>query len=50
MDTGRLKTIAILILLCVNLSFGAILLSERMGTAEGNAQQRSKQHSKQNSW
>ncbi len=41
MDTGRLKTIAILILLCVNLAFGAILLSERMGTAEGAAQQRS---------
>ena len=28
MDTGRLKTIVILILLCVNLAFGGILLSE----------------------
>ncbi len=41
METGRLKTIAILILLCVNLAFGGILLSERLGTAEGNAQTRS---------
>lgn len=41
MDTGRLKTIAILILLCVNLAFGGILLSERLGAAEGNAQTRS---------
>ena len=41
MDTGRLKTIVILILLCVNLAFGGILISEKLGTAEGNAQQRS---------
>ncbi len=41
MDTGRLKTIVILILLCVNLGFGSILLSERLGAAEGNAQTRS---------
>ena len=41
MDTGRLKTIVILILLCVNLAFGSILLSERLGAAEGNAQTRS---------
>ena len=41
MDTGRLKTIVILILLGVNLAFGGILISERLGTAEGNAQQRS---------
>ena len=41
MDTGRLKTIVILILLCVNLAFGGILLSERLGAAEGNAQTRS---------
>ena len=41
MDTGRLKTIVILILLCVNLAFGGILLSDRLGAAEGNAQKRS---------
>ena len=41
METGRLKTIVILILLCVNLAFGGILLSERLGAAEGNAQTRS---------
>ena len=41
MDTGRLKTIVILILLCVNLAFGGILLSEKLGAAEGNAQARS---------
>ena len=41
METGRLKTIVILILLCVNLAFGGILLSEKLGAAEGNAQTRS---------
>ena len=41
METGRLKTIAILILLCVNLAFGGILLAERMDTAAGTAQTRS---------
>ena len=41
MDTGRLKTIAILILLCVNLAFGGILLMEKLGTAEGQAHTRS---------
>ena len=41
MDTGRLKTIVILILLCVNLAFGGILLAERLGTAEGQAHTRS---------
>lgn len=41
MDTGRLKTIVILILLSVNLAFGGILLSERLGAAEGSAQTRS---------
>ena len=41
METGRLKTIVILILLCVNLAFGGILLSEELGAAEGNAQTRS---------
>ncbi|MBR4691556.1 MAG: hypothetical protein IKP17_02230 [Oscillospiraceae bacterium] len=41
MDTGRLKTIVILILVCVNLAFGGILLSERLGAAEGNAHTRS---------
>ena len=41
MDTGRLKTIVILILLCVNLAFGGILLREKLGAAEGNAQARS---------
>ncbi len=41
MDTGRLKTIVILILLGVNLAFGGILLSDRLGAAEGNAQKRS---------
>ena len=41
MDTGRLKTIVILILLCVNLAFGGLLLRERLGAAEGNAQARS---------
>ena len=41
MDTGRLKTIVILILLCVNLAFGGILLSERLGAAENSAQTRS---------
>ena len=40
MDTGRLKTIGILILLCVNLAFGGILLSERLDTAEGEAHTR----------
>ena len=41
MDTGRLKTIVILILLCVNLAIGGILLSEKLGAAEDNAQTRS---------
>ena len=41
MDTGRLKTIVILILLCVNLAFGGILLSEKLGAAENSAQTRS---------
>jgi hypothetical protein len=41
MDTGRLKTIVILILLCVNLAFGGILLSARLSAVEGNAQTRS---------
>ena len=41
MDTGRLKTIVILILLCVNLAFGGILLSEKLGAAEDSAQVRS---------
>ena len=41
MDTGRLKTIVILILLCVNLAFGGILLSEKLGAAEDKAQTRS---------
>jgi len=41
MDTGRLKTIVILLLLSVNLAFGGILISERLGTAENNAQTRS---------
>ena len=41
MDTGRLKTIAILILLCVNLAFGGMLLAEKLGAAEGQAHTRS---------
>lgn len=41
MDTGRLKTIVILILLGVNLAFGGILLSEHLGAAEDNAHTRS---------
>lgn len=41
MEAGKLKTIVILILLCVNLAFGGILLSERMDTAVGAAQSRS---------
>lgn len=41
MDSGRLKTIAILILVCVNLAFGGLLLSERVDSAEGEAQTRS---------
>ncbi len=41
MDTGRLKTIVILILLGVNLAFGGILLSEKLGAAENSAQTRS---------
>lgn len=41
METGKLKTIVILILLCVNLAFGGILLAERMDTAAGTAQSRS---------
>ncbi len=40
MDTGRLKTIGILILLCVNLAFGGILLTERLDSAEGAAHTR----------
>ncbi len=40
MDTGRLKTIGILILLCVNLAFGSILLMERLDSAEGAAHTR----------
>lgn len=41
METGKLKTIVILILLCVNLAFCGILLAERMNTAAGTAQSRS---------
>lgn len=41
MEAGKLKTIVILILLCVNLAFGGILLAERMDTAVGAAQSRS---------
>lgn len=40
MDAGRLKTIGILILLCVNLAFGGILLMERLDSAEGAAHTR----------
>ena len=40
METGKLKTIVILILLCVNLAFCGILLAERMDTAAGTAQSR----------
>ncbi len=40
MDAGRLKTIGILILLCVNLAFGGILLTERLDSAEGAAHTR----------
>ena len=40
METGKLKTIVILILLCVNLAFGGILLSEKLGAAENSAQTR----------
>ncbi len=41
MEAGKLKTIVILILVCVNLAFGGILLAERMDTAVGAAQSRS---------
>ena len=41
METGKLKTIVILILLCLNLAFCGILLAERMDTAAGTAQSRS---------
>ena len=41
MEAGKLKTIVILILLCLNLAFGGILLAERMDTAAGTAQSRS---------
>ena len=40
METGKLKTIVILILLCLNLAFCGILLAEQMDTAAGTAQSR----------
>ena len=40
METGKLKTIVLTILLCVNLTFCGILLAERMDTAAGTAQSR----------
>lgn len=41
MEAGKLKTIVILIFLCVDLAFGGILLAERMDSAAGTAQSRS---------